>query len=824
MEELLRDVRYALKLLWKEKTFSATVLLTLAICLGANVAIFSVIHTVLLEPLPFKNPDRLVTVFNSYPGAGSPRGSDGTVDFFQRREHIPAFQSVALYQGWGSTVGEAGNTERVSTMRVSASFFPLLGVRAARGRTFTEEEDQEGHAQEVVLTDAYWREHFGAASDVLGRDLRVDGRPYTIVGILPKDFRMPTNSSVRFFLPIPFTPRDHNLENWHSNNFSMIARLAPGATVAQAVAQNKALNNHLIDEWPVPNARQLLEDAGYHTVVVPTKQDLVRDAAPVLYMLWAGVGLVLLIGCVNIANLMLARAQTRVGELATRLALGAPRGRVARQVLTEAVVMGVVGGALGMGLGALGLKALMGLGAADLPRGTQIGIDGTVLLFTLVLAVGAGLVFGSIPMAQIMRGDLSPVFRSGGRGGTAGHRAVFVRNGLVAGQVALAFVLLIGAGLMLVSFRAALSVSPGFDPQGVLSAFLSLPSSKYPDGTSRRQFTDELLREVRAIPGVTDASVTSQLPFSGNNSNSVAFPEGYVPSPGESVLSPRRSVVGTDYFATMGIKLLEGRTFKESDGPDVPNVVIIDKWLADRYWPNKSAIGSRLVFGQAPGADSVPAENAATIIGVVATTKDNDLTAPAGEHVGAYFFPTRQRPIGYMSLVVRSSTDPAGVTPAVRKVLVSIDPELPLYGVETMQARIDDSLRSRKVPLVLLGVFAVVALFLAVVGIYGALAYSVTQRTREIGIRVAMGSAPRDVFRSVVGQGLRVTGLGLVVGLAVSLLLTRLVQSLLFDVRATDPRVITAVVVVLGVVGLLACLVPARRATAVDPVQALGGM
>ncbi|MCG6954525.1 MAG: ABC transporter permease [Gemmatimonadetes bacterium] len=824
MEELLRDVRFAFKMLWKEKTFSATVLVTLAVCIGANVAIFSVINTVLLKPLPFKDPDRLVTVFNSYPGAGAARASNGSIDFLQRRENVPAFQEVALYQGSGSTVGEPGSTERVSSMRVTPSFFPLLGVQAELGRTFTEDAMQEGHDQEVILTDAYWREHFGGDRSVVGKDLRVDGRPYTVVGVLPATFRLPSNANVRFFMPIAFTESQRNMDSWHSNNYSMMARLAPGATIQQAVAQNQALNDRLIDEWPVPNARKLLEDAGYHTVVVNTQKDLVRDIAPVLYMLWAGVGLVLLIGCVNIANLMLARAQTRIGEVATRLALGAPRRRVARQVLTEAVVMGVFGGALGVGLGALGLKGLLAMGAADLPSGTQIGIDGTVLAFTLAMAVGAGIVFGAIPMVHIMRGDLSPVFRTEGRSGTASRKAVMVRNGLVTSQVALAFVLLIGAGLMLASFRAALSVSPGFDADGVLTAFVSLPSAKYPNGDARRQFTDELMRQVQAIPGVEAAGVTSMLPFTGNNSSSVIFPEGYVPSPGESVLSPRQSYVSSDYFTSMGIKLVEGRYFRDSDGPDAPNVIIIDKWLADRYWPNKSPLGSRMVFSMPPGADSIPEENLATIVGVVATTKDNDLTAPAGEHVGAYFFPVRQRPPGFMTLVVRTATDPAGVTPAIRKVLGQIDPELPLYGVETMQARIDDSLKSRKVPLVLLGVFAAVALFLAVVGIYGALAYSVTQRTREIGIRMAMGSAPEDVFRSVVAQGLRVTALGLVVGVGASLLLTRLVQAQLFEVRATDPRVMLAVAVVLGLVGLVACLLPARRATAVDPVSALGGV
>ncbi|HSG07483.1 MAG TPA: ABC transporter permease, partial [Longimicrobiales bacterium] len=411
METLVRDVKFGLKVLLKERTFSATVLLTLAVCIGANVAIFSVIQKVLLEPLPFFEPDRLVTVFNSYPGAGAARASNGSVDFFQRRANVDAFEEVALYQGSGSTVGEAGATERVSTMRVTPSFFPLLGVQAALGRTFTEDEMDEGNELKVVLTDAYWRETFAADPGVVGRELRVDGRSREIVGVLPGAFEVPGRTGTRFFLPIAFSERERQLDAWHSNNFSMMARLRPGATIEQAQAQNDALNNALIDQWPLPNARQILEDAGYNVQIVPAQEDLVRDAKPVLFLLWGGVALVLLIGCVNIANLMLARAQTRVSEMATKLALGAPRVRVARQVLTEAVVMGLIGGALGVGLGALGLKLLLSLGAADLPRGTEIGIDGTVVLFTLGLAVGAGILFGSIPMVQIMKGDLTPVFR-----------------------------------------------------------------------------------------------------------------------------------------------------------------------------------------------------------------------------------------------------------------------------------------------------------------------------------------------------------------------------------------------------------------------------
>lgn len=824
MATLLRDVRIALRLLLEEKTFSGTVLLTLAICIGANVAIFSVIRAVLLEPLPFHEPDRLVTVNNSYPGAGAARASNGSVDFFERRENVPAFQEVALYRGGGVTVGEPGSTERVTVLRVTPSFFPLLGVQPALGRAFTEEEMEEGNEQRVLLTHGYWEEQFAGAPDVVGRELRVDARPHTIVGVLGEDFPTLFGREARLVLPVAFSPEDRALDAWHSNSFQMIARLRPGATVQQAVEQNRALNDALIDRWPLPNARQILTDAGYHTTVAPTAADLVRDVQPLLYMLWAGVAFVLLIGCVNIANLMLARTQNRRTELATQLALGASRGRVARQVLTEAGVMGVIGGALGIGLGALGLRLLGTFAAEQLPRGTEIDIDGPVILFTLVLALGAGTLFASIPFVQILRGDLSSVFRSGGRTGTASRRAVLLRNALVTTQVALAFVMLIGAGLMFASFRAALSVDPGFRPGGVLTAFVSLPSARYEDETARRQLWDRLLGQVRAVPGVAAASLTTQLPFTGNNSSSVIFPEGYEISPGESLLSPLQTIAGPGYFETLGIDLVEGRAFGPQDGPEDARVIVIDEWLARRYWPDRSPVGARMVFGAIPGQDSIPEDNFYTVVGVVRTIKQNDLTAPAGEHVGAYYFDYRQLTPASVVLATRvESGEPAAVLPGVQEALGRLDPELPLFGIETMQQRIDDSLVQRRVPLILLGVFAGVALFLAMVGIYGALAYSVSQRRREIGIRMAVGSAPDQVFRSVVGQGLRITAVGLVVGVASSIFLTRLIQSLLFGVQAMDVRVIGSVALVLGAVGALACMIPARKATTVHPVEVLAG-
>lgn len=821
---LLRDVRLALKLLLREKTFSATILTTLAVCIGANVAIYSVIHTVLLEPLPFEEPEELVTLYNAYPGAGSARAGAGSVDFFQRRANVPALREVAIFRGSGATVGEPGQTERVSTLQVTPSLFPLLGVQAAMGRTFTEGEMEEGNHRKVILTPGYWREQFGGTPDVVGRDLRVDGEPFSVVGVLPRDFHMPNQAELRFVVPIPFDPEDRELDNWHNNNFQMLARLAPGASVEQVRAQVQALNDGLIDQWPIPNARPLLEDAGFETVVVSAGPDLVRDVKDVLYMLWGGVGFVLLIGCVNIANLMLARARTRTGEVATRLALGAPRRRVGAQALTEAVVLGVLGGVLGLAVGWIGLELLLDLGAADLPRGAEIAVDGPVLLFTLALAVGAGTLFGAIPMVQLMRNDLSPVFRTGSGTGTASRRAVLLRNGLVAGQVALAFVMLIGAGLMFLSFRAALSVDPGFEPRGVLTGYVSLPASRYGDGQARRPFWNALLTEVQAIPAVSAAGITTNLPFSGNRSSSVITPEGYVPRPGESILSPLQVVASPGYFETMGIDVLRGRAFQRSDGPDGTNVLIIDEWLADRYWPDRSPLGERMIWGAAPGADSIPEDALWTIVGVVETIKHHDLTAPSSEHVGAYYLNYAQQPWSSMTVAARArSGDPAGLTSAIRAAVTGLDAELPFYAVETMSSRIDRSLQQRRIPLALLGLFAAVALFLAVVGIYGALAYSVAQRTREIGIRMAMGSAPGRVFRDVVGRGLAVLGAGLAAGLVVALLVTRLIQSLLYGVEPTDPRVLAGVAVVLAVVGLMACVLPARRATAVDPVSALGG-
>ncbi len=822
METLLRDLRFGLKLLWKEKTFSSTVLLTLAVCIGANITIFSVIHTVLLEPLPYQHPDRLVTVFNSYPGAGAERATSGGPDFFYRREEIAAFQEVASYQGWGNTVGEAGSTERASTMRVTSTFFPLLRVDPFLGRNFLWEEMETGNHRKAILSYGYWQAKFDGDRGVLGRDLRVDGEAFEIVGVLPEAFRLAGSSEQQdFFIPIPFRPEDRTLERWHSNNYHQMARLAPGATLDQAQSQLDALNARLIPEWPVANGAQMLADVGFHTRVVPAKDDLLADIRPSLLMLWAGVAFVLLIGCVNIANLMLARSNVRMRELATRLALGADRSALGRQLLTEALLLGILGGGLGLLLGYGGLQLLGGLGVHELPRGAEISLDGTVAVFTLALGLGAGLFFGAIPLVHVMRSNLNTVFRAESRSGTASRRSVLLRSALVTGQVAVAFVLLIGAGLMLRSFQEVLQLDPGFEPDGVLTGSVSLPGSRYPDEGARAAFLDELLRQVRSLPGVERASVTEQLPFSGNYSSSVIFPEGYIPPAGESVLSPFTVYAGADYFETMGIPLREGRTFDSRDVAGSQQVIIIDEWLANRYFPGESPLGKRMLFGTVPGMEEDEEPYLYTIVGVAGSHRHSNLVED--EYVGAYYLPSAQRTGSFQFLLLKTGGDPAALAEPVRKVLSRLDPELPLYGVRTMQDRIDASLLERRSPMLLLMIFAGVALFLAAVGIYGALAYSVTQRTREMGIRIAIGSSSGAVFGLVLKEGLRVVGVGLAFGGAGAFVLVRLIRSLLYGIQPTDPAVMGSVALLLAATGVAACLLPARKATRIDPVVALTG-
>lgn len=645
----------------------------------------------------------------------------------------------------------------------------------------------------------------------------MNGEVFTIVGVMPESFVF-LDDGVRLWVPDAFS--DDQKQQYHSNSWNMIARLQPGATLEQAHQQIDALNENNLDA--IPALKEALINAGFHTPIVFFQQDMVRQIRGTLFMLWGGVLFVLLIGCVNLANLVLVRSSARVKELATRFALGAGRWRVTRQMLTESILMTVTGGLLGLLFGWAGLRALETLGVNELPRGAEIVIDGMAVAWTAGLAFLIGIVLGLIPVVSVVRVNLASAFREEGRSGTAGRGARLLRSGLVVTQVAFALILLVGAGLLLASFRQVLSVDPGFDSDGVISATVVPPAARYEGDAALVVFADEALRQVRALPGVIDASITSAIPFGGSFSDSVILAEGYVPAPGESLVSPDRTSVSARYFETLGIPLIEGRTFDSSDTEESQPVIIVDERLALKFWPDGDALGKRMFSPQSAEAiyDTTNA-TMMTIVGIVGGVRRQTLEDIGELTVGAYYLPTIQNPIRGMDIAIKTAGDPNTLISTVRRLVAEIDPELPLFDIRTLQERIDESLLTRRSPMMLALVFAGVALFLASVGIYGVLAYLVSLRTRELGIRLALGSGSRRIFRLVLREGMVILAVGFAIGLAGAFALQRAIESQLFGISASNPIVLATVVAVLAVVALIACAIPARRATRIDPVVAL---
>lgn len=812
-----RDLRHAVRVLARSRGFTVTALLTLALCLGAVVATFGVFDSVVLEPLPFPESDRLVRLNNSYPGAGVERASNGVPDYDDRKEEVEAFSDVAIFRGRGLTVQHGELPERLDGLVATPTLFDVLRVDAHRGRLFTAEDGEPGQEKKVLLSHALWQRLYAGQDAALGRDLRIDSELYTIVGVLPPGFEVPP-FEVDLAIPAAFTPEERADDRRHSNSWQMLGRLAPGASLAQAQAQVDALNQRNLERFP--EFKQLLVDAGFHTIVRGYQADLIRTIEPQLALLLGGAVFVLLIGCVNIASLVLVRTGVRRRDLATRCALGAGRWRLAGQLVTENLLLALAGGALGLLVGRWGLDLLTTLGADRMPRGAEIGVDGGAVVVAFGASILIGVVLGVIPVIQLFREDLSSIFREEGRTGSSGRGAVLGRNLLVAAQVAFAFVLLIGAGFLLASFVQMVAVDPGFEPEGVLTARVTLPEARYSEASDVVAFHGRLLDRVRALPGVEKASMTDSIPFGGNTSSSVITVEGYEVAPGESLRSPYQRIVTPGYFETLGIRVLRGRTFDERDTADSQQVVVIDRWLAEKYWPDGEAVGGRLFQGVPELMDEDSEIEWKTVVGVV---DEILVTDPAGESTeGAYYFPHTQEPRHYMTLAVTAEGgDPEALAPELRAAVTDLDAELPLYGVETLRHRIDDEMLEAKLPMLLALVFAGIALFLAAVGIYGVLAYSVLQRTRELGIRVALGSTPGEVFRLVLRQGAVILASGLAAGLVGAFFLTRWMESILFGVRPFDPVVFLAVAGLLALVALVATAVPAARATRVDPVVAL---
>jgi putative ABC transport system permease protein len=819
MERLLQDLKFGARVLSKDRGFAVTVILTLAVCIGANAAIFAIINNVLLRPLPIPEADHLVTLYNSYPRAGVERASTGVPDYYDRLRETDIFEELALYRRIGQTIGGDTDPQRLTGMIARPSLFRMLRITPYRGRIFNEDEGEIGRNQEVILSYALWQQLFGGRDSAIGQQLRITGVNHTIVGVLPQSFYF-MDPDVKLWTPAGFSAEEKSDDARHSNNWTMVGRLKVGTTVAVAQQQIDALNARNLERFP--ELKQILINAGFHSVVVPLQQDLVREVRPTLLMLWAGVLVVLAIGAVNITNLVLIRSSARMRELATRHALGASLPRLTRYLITETVLVTMTGGVLGLGIGYLALMALGSIGLNALPRANEIQMNPQVVTFALGLALLVGVAVGLAPVARLSRLNLSQAFREEGRSGTAGHGTRMVGRLLVASQVAFAFMLLAGAGLLLTSFQRVLAVAPGFNPSNLLTARVTPPGSRYADDAATRLFADRFVSSVRSIPGIQSAGLVSSIPFGGDFSDSVILAEGYRMAPGESLISPYRVIASPGYIETLGIPLKSGRTFTDSDTESSPPVVIVDERLARKFWPGVDPIGRRMFKPENPKDLTASDKNTRwiTVIGVVGETKMAGLVTTE-DRVGTYYFPIRQSSQRGLTLAVRTNGDPLAVAPAIRQRLRAIDPELPLYSVRTMTDRMSESVADRRTPMVVAIVFAAVALFLAAIGIYGVLAYQVSQRTREIGIRLALGSDSRRVFGLIAREGMALMLGGFVVGVAGSFAIRRTMATQLYAVSAMDPVVLGSVGVVLAIVAFAACTLPARRAARIDPIVAL---
>ena len=818
MESLLQDIKFGVKLLLKDKGFAATAIVTLALCIGANTAIFSVINAVLLRSLPFDEAERIMLIYNSYPAAGQPRAGASALDYFDRLERADAFEEVANYTTVGLSIGDLATPEQVVGLDVTPSFFRLLRVDPEMGQLFNDDDGVVGNNDKAILSHAAWQQYFGGDDNVVGRDVRLNGAPHTVVGVMPSDFYFGSRD-VRIYRPIAFTTGQR--DSPHSNNWEQIARLRQGATIEMAQQQINAINGQNLER--LPGIRDALLNAGFLSRVVSYQDDLVRDVRSTLYLLWGGVLFVLLIGCVNIANLVMVRSSVRTRELATRLAFGAGYLRVTRQLLTESVVLTTVGGSAGLLIGYWGMQLLETIGIDRLPRAQEIAIDGPVIVATLGLALAVGFLIGIIPVTGAMRTDLGAIFHEDGITGTSSRATRFVRRGLVTAQVGIALVLLIGAGLMLASFQEILGLDLGYETEDVLTGQVTLPEARYRGASDQRRFTDAALAEIRVIPGVVAAGATSNFPLSGNYSDSVILAEGYAMSPGESLITPAQTRVTPGYLEAMGIELIQGRYFDDTDLEGTFRAILVDEQLAEKFWPDVNPLGRRLYFPT--NMDDITAVTDGTVflhvVGVVENIALRDVVRDDGDTVGAYYLPLAQNASRALTFAVKTATDPGQVGNPIRSVLARLDPQLPFFNVVSMEERLADSLGPRRTPVVLAVGFAGVALFLAAVGVYGVLAYLVTTRTREIGIRLALGSNSRQVFRLVLREGLVIIAVGIGVGLLGAYALRSTLRSQLFGVEPLDPVVWVSVAATLSIVALAACLIPASRATRVNPVIAL---
>lgn len=797
MTTLWQDLRYGIRMLVKNPGFTLVATLTLALGIGANSAIFSVVDAVLLRPLKFKAPEQLVRIWETLPQGGT--GTASPPNLKDWREQNDVLAGIAAFSTPNFNLQSQDSPERVPGAAVTPEFFDVMGAPPQIGRGFRAGEDQLGNHRVVVLSHELWRRNFGADPQIVGRSIPVNGESFTVVGVMAPGFRYPSRLT-ELWTPLALTPA--RMASRGSHFLNVIARLKPGVTLEQAQQQMSLIARRIEQQYPD-------NQTGRGILVGLLQEVTVRNVRPALLTLLCAVGFVLLIACVNVANLLLARATGRRREIGIRLALGAGRWRLARQFLTESLLLAALGGALGLLLAKWGVSLLVAMAEQILPRASEVGLDARVVGFTMLLSLLTGVVFGLAPALQSSKVDVQTTLKEGGSAGES-RQSHWLRSLLVVAEVAAAFVLLIGAGLMVKSFLNLQRVDAGLRPENALTMGLTLPDSKYPTPQSRAPFFQRLLERVSTLPGVESAGVINLLPMQNWGWNSEFQIEGRQPfPPGKAPVVENRTVT-PDYFRAMGIPLVAGRFLTEQDSEKSERVTLVNQTFAQRYFPNEDPIGKRISAGVGGWM---------TIVGIVGDVKQAGLTdSVRAEH----YAPHGQVQISNtMSLVVRTSSDPTALAAAIRRETQAIDPAQPVFNIKTMETVIAESVSDRRLNTVLLGVFSGLALLLAVIGIYSVMSYTVTQRARELGIRIALGAQARDVLKLVVGQGVALAAVGMAIGLIAAFALTRLMATLLFGVGATDPLTFAVVSTLLLVVALLACLIPARRATKVDPMEAL---
>ncbi|MEY2482104.1 MAG: hypothetical protein QOK24_632 [Verrucomicrobiota bacterium] len=797
---MINDLRYALRQLLKAPSFTAVAILTLALGIGACSAIFSVVNTVLLRPLDYPQPDRIVIIRETnFPQF--PEFSVSPPNYLDWEKQTKSYEYLAAYSGAGLNLTGEGEPQRLVGVKATAHYFDAYGVKPALGRMLLPEEDAPGKNHVVVLSYPFWQRVFGGTRDVVGKSIQLNGEPYTVVGVAPVGFGL--TSKVDAWTPMAFKPEETKNDARGGHYINVVGRLRPGVTVAQARAELEVIAAQLAQQYPDSNK-------GWGIFLMPLQDYSVRDVKPVLYTLLGAVGCVLLIACANLANLLLARATARHREISIRAALGASRGRLVRQLLTESVVLSLCGGVAGLLLARWGLDALLALAPTSLPRVTEIHLDSGVLIFSLALSILTGLLFGIAPAWLAARADVNEALKQGSRGSTEGGARGRLRSALVVIEVTFALMLLGGAGLLARSFMQLAHVDPGFIPENATLLRLSLPQKKYAMPEQQNAFADALLDRVKALPGVQFAGITHSMPLVSdyvlgfNIEGRPAIAPSDLPSTNYYAVTP-------DYFRAMGIRLIRGRVFTPQDDAKAPRVAIINETMARQHFPNEDPIGKRINITNGP-------DTWREIVGIVADIKQYGVDKATSAQS---YEPFAQVPFSSINVVIRTNGSPAALLGAIRPAVYSVDKDQPIGTIRPLEEIMADSLARQRFAMTLLTVFSLVALVIAAVGIYGVMAYNVVQRTGEFGIRMALGAQQGDVLRLVLAQGGKLIGIGLVVGLAATLAASRAMGSMLFNTSAQDPLTLSMITLLLGVVALIACLLPANRATKVNPIEAL---